>query len=96
MATAATNDPILSLIEAYLSALHYCESVEGLDDDAYQTLASKTHYPLREALIRSTEVATSAEGARAALNLAIHEYRIGASPLIERMMQAAAGYLATA
>ena len=100
MTTTATQDPILSIITAYTSALAYAEEVEraagGMSDDDYAALASKTHSPLRQALIDSTDVATTAEGARAALALAMHEYKIGETPLIDRMMDAAAGYLARA
>lgn len=97
-AETEVQDLILVLITAYTSALAYAEEFNRaageLSDDAYQELASKTHYPLRQALIDSTEVATTAEGARAALALAMHEYEIGETPLISRMMEAAHGYLA--
>lgn len=100
MTTTATPDPIMQLIIAYTSALAYAEEVNRaageMSDDAYEALASKTHYPIRQALIDSTEFATSAEGARAALNLAIQQRMIGDTPLIDRMMDAAAGYLARA
>lgn len=98
--TTVAQDPILLLINAYCSALTYAEQVNRaageMSDEDYEALASKTHYPIRQALIDSTEFATSAEGARAALNLAIQQRTIGDTPLIDRMMDAAAGYLARA
>ncbi len=94
--TQTTADPIKSLIDAYLAALHYAEeasdAASDMSDEAYQELAGRTHLPLRESLIRSAEVATTAEGARAALDLARREYVIGDTPLIPRMLDAAAGY----
>lgn len=94
--TTSSHDRIMSLVTAYTSALAYAEEVNratgGMSDEDYDALASKTHYPLRQALIESTEVATTAEGACAALALAMHEYEIGETPLIPRMMEAAYGY----
>lgn len=89
-------DPIASLIAAYDAALNYAEEVsrgaEDMSDADYAELSAKTHLPLREALINSTEAATTEEGARAALDLARREYAIGDTPLIPRMLDAAAGY----
>lgn len=89
-------DPIMSLITAYDAALKYAEDVsraaEDMSDAVYAALSEKTHLPLREALINSTEAATTAEGARAALDLARREYAIGDTPLIPRMLDAAVGY----
>lgn len=94
---AVKPDPIMSLITAYDAALNYAEEVsraaEDMSDADYAELSAKTHLPLREALIHSTEAATTAEGARAALDLARREYAIGDTPLIPRMLEAAAGYL---
>jgi len=89
-------DPIMSLITAYDAALNYAEEVsraaEDMSDEDYAELSAKTHLPLREALISSSEAATTAEGARAALDLARREFAIGDTPLIPRMLEAAAGY----
>lgn len=93
-------DPILSLITAYNGALAYAEetaaSAPDMTDEQYDRLSAVTYLPLREALIKSREVATTAEGARAALDLARKEYSIGTTPLIPRMLEAAAGYFAQA
>jgi hypothetical protein len=97
-ALTTTPDPLLLLINSYRDAVRYCDSLPELaqDDDAYMALAEKTYFPLQKALINSKEIATTAEGARAALDLAREQYKIGETPLIGRMMEAAAGYLATA